>query len=74
MKNHMTHICIDARIRFGKPCVRGTRIAVAEVLEFLASGRSEADLLGDFPQLTHTDILACMSFAAVRGRSQQVAE
>lgn len=51
-----------------KPSVRGTRITVGEVLGFLAAGGSEAELIEDFPQLTHEDILACLGFAAERER------
>jgi uncharacterized protein (DUF433 family) len=59
-------ITIDPAVRFGKPCVRGTRLTVGDVLGTLASGSSEAQLLEDFPQLTHEDVLACLAFAAER--------
>jgi uncharacterized protein (DUF433 family) len=59
-------ITIDPAVRFGKPCVRGTRLTVGDVLGTLASGSSEAQLLEDFPQLTHEDVLACFAFAAER--------
>ena len=59
-------ISIDPSVRFGKPCVRGTRLTVGDVLVILAAGRSEAELLLDFPQLTHEDVLACLAFAAER--------
>jgi uncharacterized protein (DUF433 family) len=65
---HLARISIDPEIRFGKPCVRGTRITVGEVLGFLAGGGSEAELLADFPQLAHEDLLACFGFAAERER------
>ena len=61
-------IVIDPEIRFGKPCVRGTRITVGDVLSYLASGMSEQQILSDFPQLTSTDIRACLAFAAERER------
>lgn len=64
----LARISVDPTVRFGKPCVRGTRIAVGDVLGHLASGRSEAELIEDFPQLTHEDVLACFSFAAERER------
>jgi uncharacterized protein (DUF433 family) len=64
----LDRIAIDPAIRFGKPCVRGTRITVGEVLGFLAGGGSEAELFMDFPQLTHEDVLACLGFAAERER------
>ena len=62
----LQRISIDPAVRFGKPCVRGTRLTVGDVLATLAAGRSEAELLLDFPQLTHEDVLACLAFAAER--------
>jgi uncharacterized protein (DUF433 family) len=62
----ITRISIDPAVRFGKPCVRGTRLTVGDVLGTLAAGSSEANLLEDFPQLTHEDVLACLAFAAER--------
>lgn len=64
----LDRIQIDPNIRFGKPCVRGTRLTVGDVLENLATGMSEAELLGSFPQLAHEDVLACFAFAAQRER------
>jgi uncharacterized protein (DUF433 family) len=61
-------IVIDPEIRFGKPCVRGTRITVGDVLSYLASGMREDEILADFPQLTRDDIRACLAFAAERER------
>ena len=61
-------VSIDSAIRFGKPCVKGTRITVGEVLGHLASGMPEAELLREFPQLTHEDVLECLAFAAERER------
>ena len=61
-------VVIDPEIRFGKPCVRGTRITVGDVLSYLASGMSEQELLSDFPQLTREDVRACLAFAAERKR------
>ena len=61
-------ITINPAVRFGKPCVRGTRLTVGDVLGFLASGMSEAELLEDFPQLSHDDVLACLAYAADRER------
>jgi uncharacterized protein (DUF433 family) len=52
----------------GKPCVRGLRISVADVLEYLASGMSIENVLSDFPDLTREDILACLAYAAARER------
>jgi uncharacterized protein (DUF433 family) len=64
----LERISRDPAVRFGKACVRGTRLTVGEVLEVLASGRGEQDLLADFPQLTHDDVLACFAWAAARER------
>lgn len=52
----------------GKPCIRGLRITVSDVLDYLASGMSVDDILSDFPDLTEDDIKACLSFAADRER------
>ncbi|WP_367399792.1 DUF433 domain-containing protein [Nevskia soli] len=52
----------------GKPCIRGLRITVYDVLDYLASGMSEAEILADFPDLTRDDLLACLAFAADRER------
>lgn len=62
-------ITIEAGKRGGKPCIRGMRITVYDVLEYLASGMSQQDILNDFPYLTKEDILASLSFAAQRERS-----
>ncbi len=59
---------MDPAVRNGKPCVRGTRITVFDVLEYLAGGMSEDSILADFPDLTRDDIRACLAFAADRER------
>jgi uncharacterized protein (DUF433 family) len=64
----LTRITIEPSVRFGKPCIRGTRMTVGDVLSYLASGMTEAEVLADFPQLSHDDILACLAFAAERER------
>jgi uncharacterized protein (DUF433 family) len=66
--DYHARIVVDPEIRFGKPIVRGTRITVGDILGYLAGGMSEAELLADFPQLSHADILACLAFAADRER------
>jgi uncharacterized protein (DUF433 family) len=58
------HIVVDPEILAGKPVIRGTRLAVEFILELLAAGQSEADLLMNYPGLTHEDILACLSYAS----------
>ena len=60
---HLDRITIEPGKRSGKPCIRGLRIAVSDVLDYLASGMSEEDLLRDFPDLTREDIRACLAFA-----------
>lgn len=59
-------ITVDSNRRFGKPCVRDTRITVADVLGWLASGMSLAEVIEDYPTLTREDVLACLSYAAQR--------
>ena len=59
-------ITIEPGKRSGKPCIRGMRITVSDVLEYLASGMSEEKILSDFPELTREDIRACLAFAADR--------
>ncbi|HEX4644557.1 MAG TPA: DUF433 domain-containing protein [Verrucomicrobiae bacterium] len=59
-------ITIEPGKRSGKPCIRGLRITVYDVLEYLASGMTEDEILGDFPELTPEDIKACLAFAADR--------
>ena len=59
-------ISIDPAIRSGKPCIKGTRITVYDILEYLAGGMSEDQILEDFPALTREDIRAALEFAAVR--------
>ncbi|MEO6593531.1 MAG: DUF433 domain-containing protein [Planctomycetota bacterium] len=70
--NPLARIAIEPTIRFGKPCVRGTRVTVGEVFEFLATGAAENELLQMFPQLTHQDMLACFAFAAARERQLRI--
>ncbi len=66
--NYQELITIEAGKRGGKPCICGLRITVYEVLEYLASGMSEDEILQDFPDLTRDDIRACLAFAADRER------
>jgi uncharacterized protein (DUF433 family) len=66
--NYQDFITIDPNKRSGKPCVRGLRITVYEVLEYLASDMTEAEILADFPDLTRADLKACIAFAADRER------
>ena len=61
-------ITIEPGKRSGKPCIRGMRITVSDVLGYLAAGMSEDEILKDFPYLTRDDIRACLAFAADRER------
>jgi uncharacterized protein (DUF433 family) len=65
---YQERITIEPGKRGGKPCIRGLRITVYEVLEYLASGMTEAQILGDFPDLEKEDLRACLEFAADRER------
>lgn len=66
--NWQKHISVNPSVRSGKPCIKGTRITVYDVLEYLAGGMSEEEILADFPDLTQEDIRACLAFAATRER------
>jgi len=63
-----SRITFEPGTRGGKPCIRGLRITVTDVLEYLASGMSEDEILRDFPDLIREDIRACLAFAADRER------
>ena len=64
MEDILKYISIDPDIRFGKPCITGTRIAVVDILQWLASGMSYDEILEDFPELKTEHIKAVLSFAA----------
>ena len=66
--NYEGIITIEPGKRGGKPCIRGLRITVYDVLDYLASGMTEAQILADFPDLTSDDVRACLAFAADRER------
>lgn len=66
--NLLERITIKPGRRSGKPCIRETRITVYDVLGYLAAGTTETELLAEFPDLAHEDILACFAFAAERDR------
>ena len=68
-----SRITIEAGKRGGRPCIRGMRITVYDVLSYLAAGMTVAEILDDFPYLTQEDIQACFAFAAERERSMLVA-
>ncbi|HEY5391099.1 MAG TPA: DUF433 domain-containing protein [Hanamia sp.] len=66
MKELASYISIDPNIRFGKPCIKNTRIAVSDILQWLASGMSNAEILEDYPYLKEEHIKAALMFAAKR--------
>ena len=69
MINYKEYITIESGKRSGKPCIRGLRITVYDVLNMLADGMSYDEIIDDFPKITKMDILACLSFAAERENS-----
>lgn len=70
--NYRDLITVEPGKRSGKPCIRGMRITVYDVLSYLASGMSHEEILDDFPYLTEDDIRACLSYAADREQSLKV--
>ncbi len=64
MATLLDRIAIDPQVCFGKPCIKGTRIWVSLILDFLASGESEAQILAAYPQLEQDDIRAALAYAA----------
>lgn len=64
--DYRSHITIEPGKRGGKPCIRGMRITVYDVLDWLAQGMSEADIIEDYPEIAVADIRACLAFAANR--------
>ena len=65
---YQDRICIDPAIRSGKPCIKGTRITVYDILEYLAGGMTVDQILRDFPSLASDDVKAALEFAAARER------
>jgi len=66
--NWQDRVAVNPAVRSGKPCIKGTRITVYDILEYLAGGMSEDQILKDFPDLTREDIRASLAFAAARER------
>jgi uncharacterized protein (DUF433 family) len=66
MNELKTHIVIDSEIRFGKPCIKGTRITVGDILQWLSNGMTEQEILEDYPELQKIHIKAALAFAAER--------
>ncbi|HEX9836553.1 MAG TPA: DUF433 domain-containing protein [Alphaproteobacteria bacterium] len=68
----LERIAIDPEVCGGKPCIRGTRIWVSLILDFLAGGMTEAELLAEYPQLVHEDVLAALAYGAEAARERIV--
>ena len=73
----MTHpllnrISVDPNVCFGKPCIRGTRIWVSLILDFLASGMTIKEVIGEYPQLTNDDVRAAIAYGAEMSRERYV--
>ena len=73
MKHYSERITIHPEIRFGKPCLRGSRISVYDVLGWLASGMSPAEVIQDFPELVEDDIRAVLAYAAEKEHKLRIA-
>ena len=65
-------IVVDPEIRFGKPCIKGTRITVGDILQWLSSGMTEQEIIEDYPELQRTHIRAALAFAAERDAMTKV--
>ncbi len=66
-------IVINPAVRSGKPIIKGTRIAVVDILEYLAAGETPDTLLEEYPNIEHEDILACLAFAAEQAKGSRIA-
>jgi uncharacterized protein (DUF433 family) len=71
--NYAAFISIDPNVRFGKPCIKNTRITVYDVLGWLASGMEIKEIIEDFPEISHEEILACLAFAADKEHKYKIA-
>lgn len=68
----LKRISIDPQVCGGRPCIKGTRLWVSLILDFLADGMSEAELLSEYPQLAHEDILAAIAYGAEAARERVI--
>jgi uncharacterized protein (DUF433 family) len=66
------HIVVDPEIRFGKPCIKGTRITVGDILQWLSGGMTEQEIINDYPELQIIHIRAALAFAAERDAMTRV--
>jgi len=71
--NYSQYISIDPNIRFGKPCVKGSRVSVYDILNWMASGMTAEQILHDYPELKDIEIRACLAFAADREHRIRIA-
>ncbi|MDX2246629.1 MAG: DUF433 domain-containing protein [Bacteroidia bacterium] len=71
--NYQAYISISPEIRFGRPCIKGTRISVYDILSWLSEGMQPQEIMDDFPQVTSVHIQACLAFAADRERRVKIA-
>jgi len=72
MNTLLDRITIDPEVCGGKPCIRGTRMWVSLVLDFLAGGMTEAELLAEYPHLSHEDVLAAIAYGAEAARERVI--
>jgi hypothetical protein len=72
MVDYKEIITINPNIRFGRPCIKGTRISVYDVLGWLSIGMSHEEIMQDFPELTNDQILACLQYAAAKGKNTKI--
>ena len=72
MENWQSRIIINPDVRFGKPCIKGTRISVGDILAWLSHGTSHSEILEDFPELREEDILAALAYASHREETSKI--
>lgn len=72
MNDLLERVSIDPNVCFGKPCIRGTRIWVSLILDFLANGDTIEDILGEYPQLTIEDVRAAIAYGAEMSRERYI--
>ena len=72
MQELTTYISINPDIRFGKPCIKGTRISVGDILGWLSTGMTTAEIIEDYPEIQEVHILATLAFAATRDKITKV--
>lgn len=73
MTDYTAYITIEPGKRSGKPCIRGMRITVYDILSYLAAGMTKEEILNDFPELTENDVMACLAYAADAERKTKIA-